>query len=147
MYVHSGGSGCRPPQAQTCSWYIKKGAHTESMCKTAFLIVGGLHSEDEPTNPHSFCSKYIAYPILLLHHHHRRPACGLSGVAPGIGCDTVSGGASGQGDFTVSWAAPDISGREDETGCSRRVPQSPHVPSAEQSREPTRVPNYARMSL
>jgi len=38
-------------------------------------------------------------------------------------------------------------GREAEGGCARRVPQSPHVPSVEQSREPPRVPNYARMSL
>jgi len=34
-----------------------------------------------------------------------------------------------------------------EGGRARRVPQSPHVPSVEQSREPPRVPNYARMSL
>jgi len=65
----------------------------------------------------------------------------------GIGCDIVSEGASAQGDFTVSWAAPGTPGREAEGGCARRVPQSPHVPSVEQSREPPRAPNYARMSL
>jgi len=59
----------------------------------------------------------------------------------------VSGGASAQGDFAVSWVALGLLGREAEGGCARRVPQSPHVPSAEQSREPPRVPNYARMSL
>jgi hypothetical protein len=56
----------------------------------------------------------------------------------------VSVGASAQGYFTLSWAAPGIPGREAETGCARRVSQSPHVPSAEQSRKPPRVPNYAR---
>jgi hypothetical protein len=45
--------------------------------------------------------------------------------------------------FAVSWVAPGIPGREAESGCARRVPQSPHVPAAEQSR----VPNCARMLL
>jgi len=64
----------------------------------------------------------------------------------------VSEGASAQGDFTVSWIALGMLycllesnmlgmlGREAEGGCARRVPQSPHVPSAEQSRESPRVP-------
>ncbi len=42
---------------------------------------------------------------------------------------------------------PGIPGRESGGGCARRVPQSPHVPAAEQYREPPRAPNYARMSL
>jgi len=42
------------------------------------------------------------------------------------------------GDFTVSWAAPGTPGREAEGGCAHRVPQSPHIPSVEQSREPPR---------
>jgi len=42
-------------------------------------------------------------------------------------------GASVQGDFTVSWAALGTLGREAEGGRARRVPQFPHVHSAEQS--------------
>jgi len=57
------------------------------------------------------------------------------------------GASAPEGDFTVSWVALGMLGREAEGGCARRVPQSPHVPSAEQFREPPRVPNYARMSL
>jgi hypothetical protein len=59
----------------------------------------------------------------------RRNPKGISG----IGRDTAFGGASAQGDFTVSWVAPGIPGRESGGGCARRVPQSPHVPTAENS--------------
>jgi hypothetical protein len=54
-------------------------------------------------------------------------------------------GASAKGDFTVSWAAPGTPGREAEGGCARRVPQSPYVPSVEQSREPPPGPPVETM--
>jgi len=89
-------------------------------------------------------SDYGSVTLGLPGHEWALPLC--QGISC-IGCDIVSEGASAQGDFTVSWAAPGTPGREAEGGCARRVPQSPHVPSVEQSREPPRAPNYARMSL
>ena len=75
----------------------------------------------------------------------------LSQGISGIGHDTVSEGVHKvkpcSGDFTVSWAPPGIPGREAGGGCARRAPQAPHVPDAEQYREPPRASNYARISL
>jgi len=68
--------------------------------------------------------------------HWALPLC--QGIG-GIGYDIVSGGASAQGDFTGSWVALGMLGRETEGGCARLAPQSPHVPSAEQSCKPPRV--------
>ena len=53
----------------------------------------------------------------------------------------MSIGALAQGDFTVCWAALGMLGREAEGGRARRVPQSPHVPSMEQSRVVVRIPH------
>ena len=46
----------------------------------------------------------------------------------GIGYDIVSVGASAQGDFTVSWVAPGMIGREAEGGCDPRVPEGSSRP-------------------
>ena len=78
-----------------------------------------------------------------------------NGPSPGLYPKTGKTGKTGgvnkvkpcSRDFTVSWVTPGIPGRESGGGCARRAPQSPHVPDAEQYREPPRASNYARISL
>jgi len=74
--------------------------------------------------------------------------CHISIVASGAHKGSFAGVAGSKSCVRLRLSTIDMPlGREAGGGRAHRVPQSPHVPSAEQSREPPRVPNYARMSL